>query len=297
MKKFITGIFLILIVGFAGLVLAKDLILKVVMEQAVWGITGFPTKVGSVKYNLPSTLLIKNLEIRNPTGFEEKVFAYLPEIYISLVWPEVLQGKRIHLPEVRLNIQEVHLEKNAQGISNVELLSSVGAKPGQKKPALPTEAKPKEPAEPPMPFLLERLVLTIHKVSYQDRSGIIGRSPVNKLATDLNVDQQIFSNIDSPLVLVNLILMKIIQGTTFGNLLKLDPRQLMNADVSKALESGRAFVGKQAAQLTQELDGVTGQAKDLVNLGDGTDAARQKLSGLMGKLKSLAPTETGDTQR
>lgn len=304
MKKFLTGVFLILVVGFTGIVLAKDVILKVVIEQAVLGLTGFPTKVGSLKYDLPSTILIKDLEIKNPAGFEEKIFASIPEIYISLVLPELLQGKRIHLPEVRLNIQEVHLEKNVQGISNVELLSSVGVKPG-KKPAKFSGAQPKkEPSKPPMPFLLERLVLTIHKVSYQDRSGMIGRVPVNKLATDLNVEKEIFSNIDDPLTLVNLVLMKIMRGTTFGNLLKIDPRQLLGTDLSETLRSGKAFVGKQAEQLT-------GQASELLNqksiqnslneaqnvLGGSVGTVREKLSGLMEKLKSLAPSETGDVKQ
>ncbi len=312
MKNFFTTVFLILVVGVAGIVLAKDVILKVVMEQAVSGLTGFPTKVGSIKYDLPSTILIKDLEIRNPAGFEEKVFASIPEIYVSLVLPEVLAGKRIHLPEVRLNIQEIHLEKNAQGVSNMELLSSVGAKPGQKKPVTPAEPQPKKaPGKPPMPFLLEKLVLTIHKVSYQDRSGIIGRAPVHKLATDLNVEKETFSNIDDPLTLVNLVLMKIIRGTAFGNLLKIDPTQLLGSDLSGTLRSGQAFVGKQAAELSKEMDNVTGQATGLLNqkgvqnsldeaqnvLGEGAATARKKFSGLMGKMKSLAPSETGDVKQ
>ena len=319
MKKFFISLLGFVLVGSVGVVLAKDWILKVAVEQGVSALTGFPTKVDSLQYDFPSTLRIQGLEIQNPEGFNEKVFANLPEIYVSLVLPELLQGKRIHLREVRLNIQEIHLEKSPQGISNIQLLSSVGgaanAPPPRGQPAAP--AQPKGEGKPSMAFLLERLELTIRNVSYQDHSSIVGRVPVNKLAVDLNVEKEVFANIQDPQVLVNLILVKILRGATFGKLLNLNPEQLVGKDLSQVLSSGKEFVGKQAAAITDQAGALTGEAAQWVNqaelskkagivlqdslggakgaVGDTTAAARQKISGFLEKLKSVSSTDNINT--
>lgn len=295
MKKIFFFLFVVILIGFIGAVFAKDLLLKVALEQAVSRLTGFDTHVGSLRYDFPSTLRVEGVEIRNPRGFESKVFTQIPEIYISLVLPELLQGKGTHLPEVRLNIQEVHIEKNSQGISNVELLSSVGGKSQQARPAKPA---PQEKAE--SPFLLERFELTLRKVSFEDRSGLIGKAPLPKrLAVDLNVDKQVFTDIRDPQTLVNLILFKILNSATFGRLLNLDPRKLVGEDLSRTLASGKEFLNKQAVVLNEQLGNVAGQAEKAEALFQGsigqtkglltdtTSAAKEKASGFLNRLKSF----------
>ena len=192
MKKILSFFVLLFFTALVGIIFAKDLILKVAVEQAVTGTTGFKTHVDALHYQFPSTIHMEGLAIDNPPGFTEKVFVRIPEIYASLVLPELLQNKGVHLPEVRLNIKEVHLEKNPQGISNVQLLTSVGAKGGAKKKTAPTTPRPTGEKKPGMPFLLERLELTLRNVTYQDRAGMIGAVPVNKLSMDLRVEKQVF---------------------------------------------------------------------------------------------------------
>lgn len=272
MKKILIVTLALIIFLFVGAVLAKDILLKGILEQSVTGITGFKTKIRGLKYDFPATLLIRDLEIRNPAGFKEPVFTRIPEIYVALVLPELLQGKQVHLKEVRLHLQEVHIEKNAEGVSNVELLSSVGAQ--QQKAAKKVEPKPT------MPFWLERLELTIRKVSYEDRSGLLGASPVpSRMAYDMNVEKQVFADIRDPNTLVNLILVKIIEGATLGRLLNLNPEKLLGENFSQVLNSGRAFAERQAQALSGQLTTVGGQI------------APQKISGFFGKLKSLQPGE------
>ena len=300
MKNFFSSLVLFFVVIVVGLVLAKDAIFKFVVEKAVTGVTGFPTHLDSLKYDLPSTLHIEGLQIDNPPGFTEKIFVRIPEIYVALILPELLQGRGIHLPEVRLNIQEVHLEKNRQGISNVQLLSSVGGKGGaQKKPAAaPRLAGPKKPG---LPFLLERLELTIRKVTYEDHSGIVGAAPVNKLAVDLQVEKQVFGNITDPQILINLILTKVLREATFGRLLNIRPEDLLNQDLSQYVNTGKQLVEQQAKMLgnvssqaeglltqsavSQKTQAAVGEAKTL--LGSTTNTAQQKVSGFLDKLKNL----------
>ena len=297
MKKILLFFILLFLTVLVGIVLARDVILKAAVEQAVTGTTGFKTHVDSLHYELPSTLHIEGLGIDNPPGFTEKVFVRIPEIYASVILPELLQGKRVHLPEVRLNIKEVHLEKNPHGISNVQLLSSVGAKGGAKKKTAPT-SRPAGEKKPGMPFLLERLELTLRNVTYQDRAGMIGSVPVNKLTMDLRIEKQVFVNITDPRTLVNLILTKVLQEGTLGRLMGLDPRQLLDQDLSQFVSTGKEFVGQQAKMLGQQvenvggttLQGSVGEAKTL--LGSTTNTAQQKLSGFLGKLKTL---QSGDS--
>ncbi len=316
--KLIRNLLIFLVVIVAVAFLMRNTILKAAIEQGVTSVTGFKTKVDSVKYDFPSTIQIQGLEIQNPAGFKEKVFTSIPEIYADLVFLELVQGKRIHLREVRLSLQEIHIEKNEKGVSNIELLSSVGG--SQAKPGGPAKPAPAE-KKPAMPFLLEKLELTIRNVSYEDHSGALGAAPVvpKRVAVDLNVDKELFANIQDPQTLVNLIVVKIVRGATFGNLLNLSPDKLLGENFNAIMSSGQQLIGQQAQALQNQLGSVSNQATSLVNqsqvaqkagalvdssmqnaqgaLGDSATAAKDKLSGLFGKVKSLQSGEqTAETQ-
>ncbi len=309
MSKILGSILAILVAVVIVLALAKDAIIKTVMEQAVTGMTGFKTTVESVKYDFPSTIQISGLDIKNPQGFKAKTFVNIPEIFVSLHLSELIKSRKIHLPEVRLNLQEVNIEKNEKGVSNVELLTSVGGKQGQ------TQA-PEQPAQikkVALLFQLDRLVLTIRNVSYEDRSGLIGSAPIpgKKLAVDLNVQQEVFTNITDPQQLVNVILVKILNSATLGRILNIDPSKLLGDNVNKVLMSGQELVNQQAAVVTKQVGNLANQATSAVGdnqvtqkaealvhgsldgaknvLGDTAGSAKDQVSGLFGKLKALQP--------
>lgn len=313
MGKIIGSILGILILLAVVVVVGRNTILKVAIEQSVTRVTGFKTTVQEIKYDLPSTILIKGLDIKNPKGFEAETFVNIPEIYASLNAGELISAKKVHLPEVRLNIQEVHIEKNAEGVSNVELLSSVGGKPaaaGKPAPAKPAPTGKQEVT----PLQLDKLVLTIRDVSYEDRSGLIGKAPLpgKKLAVDVNVKEEVFMNITDPKALVNLILAKILNSATLGRILDIDPKQLLGDNAQQILNSGQQLLTENAAKLGD----VAGQASSMVTnsevtkkaealvgdsaataknvLGNTTTAAKDQVSGLFGKLKTLQPGEKAE---
>lgn len=303
--KLIKNLIIFLVVAVAVLFVARNVVLKAAIEQGVSAVTGFKTTLEGIKYEFPSTIHIKGLEIQNPAGFNEKVFTNIPEIYVNLVFAELLQGKAVHLREVRLDLQKIHIEKNEKGVTNIELLSSVGGK----QPAKPSEPAKPAPGEkkPAMPFLLDKLELTIRNVGFEDRSaGIASAVTPKKVSVDLNVNKEVFTNITDPMTLVNVIVMKILKGATFGNLLNLDPSKMMNENLNAAMSSGQEMLNKQTAALQQQANTMlqsqaTKQASELLgssmqsaqsSLGDSTAAAKEKLSGLFGKVKSLQPTET-----
>ena len=311
MKKFFGGFLIVVLAAAVFLIVAKDWVLKSAVEISVSRLTGFETKLDDLKYDFPSTIQIRGLQIRNPAGFNQKIFADIPEIYASLVLPELLKGKMIHLPEVRLNVQEINIEKRADGISNVELLSSVG----KGKAAVQAEetGTPSGQKKPAIPFLLERLELTIRNVGFEDRSSLAGAVPVvpKRLSVDLNVQKEVFTDIKNPVLLVNLIVVKVLNSATLGRLLNIDPQKLLGANLSGALTAGEELLAKQAGALTQGVGNVTGPAASMVGQAEvskkagqllkgsagtardafeGTGAAvKNQVSGLLGKLK---PSQT-----
>lgn len=288
MKKLLISILIIVLVVFAVLLVAKDLILKTAVEQAVTVVTGFKTTLTSFSYQLPSTIQIKGLRIENPAEFEGRTFVEIPEIYASLSLSELLNQKRIHLSEVRLNIQEVYIEKNPQGVSNVSKLTAVAnqTKKGPVKPA---------PSKPGMPFQLDRLELTVRHLTYNDRSNLLAQGGVpSKLSVDLRLEKEVLTNITKPEALVAIIVGRVLNAATLGRVLNIDVDQLVRNSLSDVTEIGKT-VGQRAVN---ELGNAAIQATDLVNktqvastVTDATEKAKEQVSGLLGKIGSLVPAE------
>jgi hypothetical protein len=222
--------------------------------------------------------LIRDLEIENPEGFEGKVFAKIPEIYVSVDFQKLLRGEMVHLREVRLDLAEVNIEKNKRGVSNISLLSTVGA------PAPPTEPKPEAPSKE-MPFHIDLLVLSIGKVGYADHSS---RLPVG-LSAHLRVNQERFEGINTPAALVNLILLKIVRGTAFGNIgVSTD---MLTGSLRNVVGSGQDVLKGTASVLTDQTKSLAGAATGLGqdgagSLGGTVSSAKDAVGGLWGKVKS-----------
>ncbi|MFA5167223.1 MAG: hypothetical protein WC530_01685 [Candidatus Omnitrophota bacterium] len=297
MRKILFLILGSIVAGFILASLAKGFILKVGMEQAVTRLTGFKTQVRALKYDLPSTIRVQDLEILNPPGFEAKVFAKVPEVYISFFAVEFLLGKGVRFGEIRLYVEEVYIEKNPKGVSNVDLLNLSGYGPKQ----LWLFAKR-------TPFLVERLKLTLHHVNYEDHSAVaVASGSPEKFSIDLNVQNRVYLKIHDPQMLLNLVLFEILRSASFSDLLGLGPEKLLGA----AFAAGQAFVKDPANALTRQTGNMAGQANDLVNrakipqkagsafqslaretqgvLKDATAATGKTASGFWRKLKSLIP--------
>ena len=302
MKKallWVLGIFVILAVA---VFLFKNWILKTTLEAAVAGLTGFETKIEALRYDLPATLEINGLTIHNPAGFQNKIFARIPEIYMDLSLKELLRKERVHLRGITLNIEEVNVEKNAQGKTNVSLLSSVG---GDEKKEKSGYEKTGPPA-PGLPFLLDRLELTLRAVTFEDHSQkkfAPSKVMPGKAKVDMKIEKQVFKNIQNPKALVNLVLLKIVYGTTFGNLLDLSPDKLERS-LTGALDSGTKlltdtvglmaekagdFVSGAADKAGREAQGLLSSkpladAKGAVT--DAAQAAKGQISSFVNRLKS-----------
>ncbi len=310
MKKFFLQLSVFLFVLIVGCFIFRNSILKAAMEGVVSGLTGFKTRADELRYDFPSILLIRGLKIQNPKEFQEPVFADIPEIFISLDLGEFLQGKKIHLREMRLHIEEIHLEKNNAGESNIERLTTVGTKGAARGQGRGTETRKGKAAA--SPFQLDRLELTLRKVSYEDASGFLPSVPGGKIlsavirektpdklapkkvAVDLHVEKEIVTGIDSPQALVNFILLKVLYGTTFGKIMGIQPQELLQnslASGSEFLKGASGSLGDFSSAASQILDKQAGTLAQ--SLGGGETAvtnaagsARKQLGGMLGRLKA-----------
>lgn len=311
MKKIfgILGLALVLFVVFV--VVAHDWVIKVAAEQSVTRLTGFKTTIQNLKYDFPSTMHIQGLKIENPKGFEAPVFADLPEIFVDLNADALMKGEKIHLRKVILNLAEVHVEKNLDGVTNVSLLTAAGGKGGAQQPA-PAKTEPQKG----MPFQIDELDLTMRQVSYEDRSGLGptklfpgGLKPdmvtPKKISLDMRIEHEKFNNITNPQAIVSIILMKIFYGTTFGRLMEINP-QMLQDNLKGALVSGQKMLTDTAGAMTQEATAIAGQVtdkllegagsvKDLAgdtvgkNLDSAASSAKAKIGGFMNKVSSTLP--------
>jgi hypothetical protein len=269
MKKLFGFLFFLILLLAAALFVGKDWIAKVALASTVKALTGFETTVDTVRLDpFQGTVHVENLTLANPPQFEKRIFADIPEIHLSMDLPSLLKRERIRIYEMRLDIQELNIEKDPQGTSNVSLLTS--SAPAKKAPS--QEA----PEAPKIPFLLDRFELTLRQVSYSDRSSLVPQ----KLSLDMKIDKEVFEGINDPKSIVNVILLKVVSRSPFGSF-GLDPAQMQDAlkgTIGKALELGEGVVSGETVQTT-----VTETKDTITEVGT---VAKEKLTDLFGKLKS-----------
>ncbi|OGW82978.1 MAG: hypothetical protein A2Z83_01225 [Omnitrophica bacterium GWA2_52_8] len=278
MKKFFLFILILLVAAGAVLVVAKDGIAKVVLETGISQFTGFPTKIEKLKLDFSGIVHVQGIHINNPLGFTNKTFVDIPEIFISISLPEAVRQQRIHLREMRLDLQEINIEKNQAVGSNLALLSQ---KATPAKPAGQPGAEPKKGE--PMPFQLDKLVLTIHNVRYEDTSGVVPK----KLSADAKIDNLVLTNIADPKAILQMIILKIIKSTPLGNI-GVNVKQLEDglkdnlAKADELVKDTSAFAVQTASDAAAKAkkavaDKSAGMIKDAGGavVGGGTDALKE----------------------
>lgn len=336
MKKFLTALFLLVIAACGIVYAARETLLRLGLETAVTRLTGFETKVGDIRLDLyPTMVHLQNLKIYNPKTFKKDIFADIPEIYIEPDLAAILKKESLHIREVRFAVREINVVKDEKGVSNLQMLSSVGQAAKGKTETKPQTAAPKREAA--LPFKLDRLELTLRKVSFEDHSEALSGKMIPKtlsaginrgmiyknVSVDLNVDRQVFQNITDPKAIVNVVLMKILYGTTFGNVLGLDPTALakdLTKDVSASadalkqtatefLKTGQTIVKDPMgtakgvlndATQTVSVDNLSQTTGQIVGETEATvketlGQAKQELTGLFGKLKSKVNSQSASS--
>ncbi len=155
MKKIII-ILTICFLTLTGLVIFQNLILRSVVANVTSRIVGAPVKIKTLSFNfIASTINITGFEIDNPAGFPEGILVSIPTIEVTID-RSALFKRKIHILTAVINIEELGLIKNKDGLLNVDALNI----------ASQDQNDSKQP--PPLPMQIDFLTLGIGKVVDKD---------------------------------------------------------------------------------------------------------------------------------
>ena len=120
--RILATLLLLLIVLLVAGVLLKDVIAKSIAERNLRESTGMDARISRLEVNLGTpTVNLEGLKLYNTPDFGGSTFLDLPELRIEYVPGDIRAGK-IHFKTVRLHLAEVHVVRNKQGQTNLDLL-------------------------------------------------------------------------------------------------------------------------------------------------------------------------------
>ena len=260
-------ILLILFAVSALLFLAKGTIAKMAVSAGVRSVTGLGLRVQRMEVGVfRSRVIVRGLKVLNPAGFPEEVMADLPEIYVDYDLPALFRGTA-HLTEMRLELKELIVVKNAAGALNLNSIKTV-QKAKQEGPAQPAQANAgKKPA-----VRIDDLHLKIGKVVYKDYTR---GSPPQIQEFPVHLDQR-YRNITDPMELGSLVVSRALVNTTIASLANFD----------------LGAVNRQVQGILRDPLGTTGRIGSgaLDAAGGAADTAAGIVKNTVGALKKLLPT-------
>lgn len=183
LKGIKTLIILVLIIILATL-LFRQRLCRILIEQATAQTTGLKLSIQDLNLNiLNNSLSMGEVTLFNPYGFQSAVLGKAKEISI-LYDPLALLKGRLHLYQVKVEISEINIIKGEKGNSNVSAFKKIRPEPEVKAApdvplalrSLPQKSKPGKERHPR--FLIDRLELSLEKVTFIDYSAEIGEAAV-----------------------------------------------------------------------------------------------------------------------
>ncbi|MFH1868992.1 MAG: hypothetical protein ABH843_08500 [Candidatus Omnitrophota bacterium] len=249
MKNLIIVVVIILALA-VTLSFMKNTIAKAGVEKGVQIVTGLKLNIGSFNIGILKTLVgIRDLKLYNPKGYIDKVMLDMPEIYVDYDLPAIFKNK-VHLNEMRIDLNEFMVVKNEKGELNLDSLKVVQAQKEGKKP------EDKEKAKIP-DIQIDSLRLKIGKVIYKDYSK--GSEPSVR-EFNVNIDEK-YENITDPHALVSLIVVKALANTTIASLANFDLGGLKGT-IGDTLATTQKVAGQAVSVVTETVKMTTKTAKE-----------------------------------
>lgn len=229
----------VLAAALAVLFLARGAVANAAVRMGVKAVTGLRLEMRRLEVGLfRSQIHVTGMRLHNPAGFREKIMADVPELYVDADLPGLLRGKT-HLRELRLDFQELLVEKNREGKTNLDSLKGVQETKKDQAQGRPVAEK----ARKPFAFQIDKLRLKVGKVVYKDYSQ--GEPPMVR-EFRVNIDEE-YSNIHDTTGLASLIVTRALVKTTVANLANFDLRALENQAL-QALRIPREWLGGTVGQ-------------------------------------------------
>jgi len=238
----------IIVVVVALFLIFKNVLIKTAVEQGTKRVTGLELTIRDMDVGLlASKVDITDMQLLNPVGFPDTVMIDIPKFLVDVELASFFK-KRAHVQTLTLDLKELMVVRNKDRILNLSALKSVSEK--QKKVQKPDEQKEGEKEKEAPQVVIDTLILKIGKVVYKDYSW--GTKPLTKTFT-LGINE-VYRDITDPKKLVNLIIVRALQGTNIAQLANFDLGSL-KADVGdtlKTVESAVTEAGKKELEALEE---------------------------------------------
>lgn len=238
MKK-IGIIILVLVLLVIGAALARDIIIKNLVEDIVAITTGLKMDIGELRVSVPKTYVsFRDVVILNPDRFNDKTMLDIPEIYIDYKLLPLLK-KEVRLQVVRINLKEFVVIKGPDGKTNLEHVKGLK---GTKE-----DDREKKKSSGAMNMTIDNLLLKIGKVIYKDYSGG-GKPAITEY--NINIDAR-YKNVKKPEEIIQIIVAQALMNTAVGKLT--DFKQFKEIPIG-ALEEGKDILKKTVGELRNLLE-------------------------------------------
>jgi uncharacterized protein involved in outer membrane biogenesis len=252
MKKLgiVVGIIVIICVL---LLVFKNILIKMAVEEGTKKVTGLELTIGTIDVGLlASKVDITDMRLLNPPGFHDKVMIDMSKFLVDFELASFFK-KRAHFETVELNLKELMVVRNKERKLNIDALKSVGEKKQQGEK--PVEQKQTQQEKKGPQVTIDKLILKIGKVVYKDYS--LGETPFTKTFT-LGINE-VYRDVTDPNKLVNLIIVRALEGTGIAQLanfdlgtLKADVNDTLQKGVSGVTEAGQKELGTVGKTTTKE---------------------------------------------
>lgn len=192
MKKNIS-IILICLLGLFVLGVIKDQVARLAVGVGAKTLLGTDVDVGGLSLGvLNQRVVIKNLRVYNPKGFEKGVLLYIPKIDVNYDLAAFFK-KKLHLKNIAINLDEMLIIKNKDGKLNVDALKI--SKTDNREGSKPSEA---------MPMQIDNLELSIGRVAVKDLEPA---KPFLQVY-EVNLEKKVFKNITSAQQMASLVMVQ-----------------------------------------------------------------------------------------
>lgn len=177
---------------------------------------GTKVRIGSLRFHLnPTEIEVKRIKIYNLPGFKEPYLAILPEVFFRIKVADFFKGKT-HIELMRINLEEIRLEKNSKDELNLNELRKIL----DKKQTVQTErhdqiaqdrrSSGQKPAG--QGLVIDRAVFSLGKAVYSDSS----QKPIYRKEFLMNIHDQALSNVTDPLSVVQQLVSAIFSKATLN---------------------------------------------------------------------------------
>lgn len=174
MKKLFWKLLAVLVLLVVVLFLARNIIARKAVEIGAKKITGFPLEIGSIDLGLFSSKVeVHDVKLMNPSGFQEKMFVDMPQLYVDYRLGSMLSGAP-HINDMLINIKQLVVVRNEKGDSNAMKLKGVVSSGGSSSTK----------------YRVDKLRIHVGTVTLKDhsRAGLGDRNyPLNIDATYINI--------------------------------------------------------------------------------------------------------------